>query len=303
MCETTNPTVAVTGASGYVGGAVCSAFAAAGYRVIALQRSVPRDGHVHDHIPYSLEGGLERALPDGVAAVIHCAYDLRERDPELITRVNVGGTARLLAAAGTTPMVLMSSMSAHAGTSQIYGQAKLACERLVTDCGGTALRLGLVYDDAASGGMVGALRKVSSAPIVPMPHPEPSQYTVHVHDMTRCVLSVVQQAPPQRILGVAHPRPVPLSEIVSHLRAMTKDTPLRSVRVPTAMIHRLLRAIEAVGLWIGFRADSVVGLANPAPVVPHVGYWQDLGIMLRDFGSGRAAQSMITADCDVSGSS
>ena len=48
-----------------------------------------------------------------------------------IARVNVGGTQRLLAAAASANagFCLISSMSAYAGTRQLYGRAKLACER------------------------------------------------------------------------------------------------------------------------------------------------------------------------------
>jgi hypothetical protein len=53
--------------------------------------------------------------------------------------------------------------------------------------------------------------------------------------------------------------------------------------VSSALLYRALRTAEAVGLRIGFRADSMLGLMHPAPDVPHVGYWADHGIVLRGF--------------------
>ena len=119
------------GANGYVGSTLRAAFAAAGYRVVALQRSAPAPGGTRDYLPYSLEDGLAAALPDDVAAVVHCAYDLRARDRAEIERINLGGTEKLLRAVGDVPIVLISSMSAYSGTHADLRPTKLACEDLV----------------------------------------------------------------------------------------------------------------------------------------------------------------------------
>jgi nucleoside-diphosphate-sugar epimerase len=271
--------VAITGANGYVGMTLCAAFGASGYRVIALQRAAP--GDARDYLPYSLEDGPAAALPGDVAAVVHCAYDLRARDRVEIERINIGGTKKLLQAVGDVPLVLISSQSAYAGTQQIYGRVKLACEDLVAARGGTSLRLGLVYggNDA---GMIGALRKMAALPIVPMPRPDSYQYAVHAEDMARCVVATTEQPPPHRVLGVANPRPVSFSEIMRTLRAAVTAEPLRAVPVPSALVYRTLRAAEGVGIRVGFRADSLLGLMHPAPNVPHVDHWAKCGIALRD---------------------
>jgi nucleoside-diphosphate-sugar epimerase len=287
MSDRGDRAVAITGANGYVGSTLTAAFAAAGYRVVALQRSAPAPGGTPDYLPYSLEDGLATALPDDVSAVIHCAYDLRARDRAEIERINLGGTEKLVQAVGDVPIVLISSMSAYAGTEQIYGSTKLACEDIVAAHGGTSLRLGLVYGDG-DGGMIGALRKVAGLPLVPMLRPDSYQYPVHAEDMARCVVATVEQAPPHRVLGVANPRRVPFSEIIGTLRAATTPKPLRAVPLSSALLYRGLRGSEAVGVRIGFRADSLLGLTRPAPTVPHVDYWAERGISLRDFANDAA---------------
>ena len=287
MSDPGDRAVAITGANGYVGSTLTAAFAAAGYRVVALQRSAPAPGRAPDYVPYSLEDGLATALPDDVAAVIHCAYDLRARDRAEIERINLGGTEKLVHAIGDVPIVLISSMSAYAGTQQIYGRTKLACEDIVAAHGGTSLRLGLVYGDG-DGGMIGALRKVAGLPLVPMLRPDSYQYPVHAEDMARCVVATVEQAPPHRVLGVANPRRVPFSEIIRTLRAAATPKPLRAVPLSSALLYRGLRGSEAVGLRIGFRADSLLGLTRPAPTVPNVDYWAERGIALRDFANDAA---------------
>lgn len=274
--------VAITGANGYVGMTLCAAFAASGYRVIALQRSAPSDAR--DYVPYSLENGPAAPLPGDVAAVVHCAYDLRARDRAEIERINLGGTEKLLQAVGDVPLVFISSQSAYAGTQQIYGRVKLACEDLVTARGGTSLRLGLVHG-GTDGGMIGALRKVAALPVLPMPRPDSYQYAVHADDMARCVVATAEQPPPHRVLGVANPRPVSFSEIMATLRAAVTTKPIRAVPVPSAVVYRALRAAEGVGVRAGFRADSLLGLMQPAPNVPHVDHWERCGIALRDFAN------------------
>jgi nucleoside-diphosphate-sugar epimerase len=290
MSEPGGRAVAITGANGYVGSTLRAAFAAAGYRVIALQRSAPGSGGASDYVPYSLEHGLAAALPGDVAAVVHCAYDLRARDRAEIERINFGGTEKLVQAVGDVPIILISSMSAYSGTQQIYGRTKIACEDLVAAHGGTSLRLGLVYGDG-DGGMIGALRKVAALPVVPMLRPDSYQYPVHAEDMARCVVATVEQPPPHRVLGVANPRRVPFSEIIRTLRAAATPKSLRPVPVPSALLYRALRASEAAGVQIGFRADSLLGLMNPAPTVPHVDHWAQRGISLRDF----AADGLLTS--------
>jgi nucleoside-diphosphate-sugar epimerase len=279
--------VAITGANGYVGTTLRAAFAASGYRVITLQRSAPATGEVSEHVPYSLEDGPAAPLPQDVTAVIHCAYDLVARSHAEIERINLGGTEKLLRAVGDVPVVLISSMSAYSGTHQIYGRTKLACEDLVAGQGGTSLRLGLVHG-SGDGGMIGALRKVAGLPLVPVLRPDSYQYAVHAEDMARCVVATVEQSPPHRVLGVADPRRVPFSEVIRTLRAAATSTPLRPVPVSSALLYRALRTAEAVGLRIGFRADSLLGLMHPAPNVPHVDYWAQRGIVLRDFAKDAA---------------
>jgi nucleoside-diphosphate-sugar epimerase len=275
-------TVAITGANGYVGGILCSTFLAAGYRVIRLQRFRPAGAAPEDHIPYTLEHGPAQALPGNLAAVVHCAYDLTLRDETDIERVNLGGIRKLINSVGPARIVHISSMSAYAGTKQIYGRTKLACEELTTAHRGTSLRLGLVYG-GTGGGMIGALQKLACLPVVPRLRPDSYQYTVHADDMAQCVLAAVQQSPPYPVLGVANPRRVPFTEIMNALRAATGRKRARTVPVPSSQIYRALRAAEATGINAGFRADSMLGLISPAPEVPNAAYWAKRGIALRDF--------------------
>jgi nucleoside-diphosphate-sugar epimerase len=280
------PLVAITGTSGYIGGVLARAFADAGWRVIALQRS----GSSPDVLRYDLVGGPAEPLPHDVRLLVHCAWDFRARTAEQIRDVNVRGTERLLAAAaeaGVDDVLLVSSMSAYAGTQQLYGRAKLACEQLIADRGGSALRLGLVWG-AQNGGMIGSLRAVARLPLVPVLAPDTHQFTVHAADLARAVLTAAER-PGDRpaVLGVANPRAVPFREIMQRLHDDVRPgARFRPLPVRSSLIRAGLVAVERAGVRAGFRPDSLLGLTRPASHVPNVAFWADHGVALRDFADG-----------------
>src|SRR4051795_7054440 len=123
-------TVAVTGASGNVGTALLRRLAGAGVaEVRGLARRRPPDEAPYDRVRWYLadlsEPDSEEVLAeflDGVDAVVHLAWALLpDRQPELLHRVNVEGTERVLAAAGAAGvqhLVHMSSLGAYAAGPQ-----------------------------------------------------------------------------------------------------------------------------------------------------------------------------------------
>jgi nucleoside-diphosphate-sugar epimerase len=93
-------TVAVTGASGFVGGAVCRAAAAAGLRVLAYGRRPAVDPAHVAGAPYRAwditAGPLDG--PEPVDAVVHCAAAVTDWGRAAEVRLtNVAGTANVLA--------------------------------------------------------------------------------------------------------------------------------------------------------------------------------------------------------------
>ena len=118
----TPATVLVTGASGYLGGAVAARLAADGHRVRTLQRRPSGVAGVEDVLGSVTDPASRRAAVDGVDAVVHLAAKVSfTGDPQEFERVNVEGTRGLLAdaaAAGADRFVFVSSPSvAHTGAS------------------------------------------------------------------------------------------------------------------------------------------------------------------------------------------
>lgn len=121
--------LAVTGATGFVGGHLLEAAAARGHAVCALARrpQPPRAGVTW------VEGALEDGpaltrLVAGADVVIHVAGVVNARTPEGFWLGNVAGTAMMRRAAGTRPFVHVSSLAARAPWLSTYGASKRQAE-------------------------------------------------------------------------------------------------------------------------------------------------------------------------------
>ncbi|WP_092546677.1 NAD-dependent epimerase/dehydratase family protein [Actinoplanes derwentensis] len=166
--------IAVTGASGFCGGMVARAAAEAGAAVVCLGRT---PGPVGEHRFWD----ATRTEPDltGTDIVLHLAAAVGDPPPGRASEatfraVNVDGTARLLSATGSRPVVWVSSASVYAppilyeyrqpGRSgyllpspepitedhplaglTAYGRTKAAGERLALAAGAVVLRPRAVY--------------------------------------------------------------------------------------------------------------------------------------------------------------
>lgn len=280
------PVVAVTGATGYLGSQICETLEAGGWQVIRLVRS-PGQSH-GQALSYDLATPITAEVREALRsanALVHAAYDLSLTSPADIWRVNVAGTRRLLAAAKEAAVgriIVLSSMSAFAGTSQLYGRAKLDIEAITIEFGGCAVRPGLVHSEQA-GGMAGALRKLTALPIVPVIAGGTGVYTVWQQDLMRAMaqlLSATILAP--GTISVAHPTRVTLIDLMRTFAA-AENRRCRFVPVPWQLVYWLLRSGESMRLRLPFRADSLLGLIHTAPGLTGGQQLARLDVTLRAF--------------------
>ena len=126
--DSDGPIAAVTGANGYIGSIVVDGLISLGYQVRRLVRR-PRFGTSDQQYDITQACSPE-ALKD-TDVLVHCAYDLSVTSRTAIWETNVFGTRSLFdlaVSSGVRRTIFVSSMSAYAGTRQIYGRAKLASE-------------------------------------------------------------------------------------------------------------------------------------------------------------------------------
>ncbi len=288
--------IAITGASGYLGSRLSARFDSLGWDVVKLIRS-PRPGHP-DERRYVIDAPPAQGLLDSVDVLIHTAYDFSLTSRADIWRVNVAGTQRLLDAAvtaGVGRIIVLSTMSAYTGTTQLYGSAKLAIESATLAAGGCVVRAGIVYG-AGAGGMVGGLRRMTRLPVVPLIVGASSLYPVHEDDLVSAVVALAtHDSMPKGPIGVAQPEPVPFRTLMEGL-ARAEGRRCRFVPVPWRLVYGTLRAGEALHVQLPFRADSLLGLVRPAPSVPGQDDLARLGVRLRRFAAGsRVASSVANA--------
>jgi nucleoside-diphosphate-sugar epimerase len=217
--------------------------------------------------------------------LVHAAYDLSLTSRVDIWRVNVDGTRRLLEAAGDAQVrriLVLSSMSAYLGTTQLYGRAKLDIEVITVAAGGCAIRPGLVYGDSP-GGMAGTLRNLVRLPLVPMVAGRARQYTVREDDLITAIgaLAAVESLPPGTIC-LADSTPVAFRDLLAGFAAQ-QGRRCRLVPVPWQLVYWTLRTGETLHMKLPFRADSLLGLVRPAPGVTGTEALTRLGVRLRAF--------------------
>jgi nucleoside-diphosphate-sugar epimerase len=241
--------VAVTGAAGFIGAAVCARLSADGHEVIAVDLRSATPADVTD------AAGLARAL-DGADAIVHTAAVVTDWGAMAeFVRVNVGGTRNVLAAAAGRPVVHVSSVAAWGyefphdlsedaptrRTGAPYVDTKAASDDLARRHGATVIRPGDVY---GPGSVPWVIRPVQTlrARLFVLPDGGRGLMTpVYVDDLVDAIVRAVRAPDAAAGLGLAvhDGRPVTAREFFAHHARM-----LCRRGVPTAP-----RPLVEAGAW------------------------------------------------------
>ena len=172
-------TVAITGATGFVGGAVVRRLLRRGHDLRALVRDPERAGRLRDMGSVQfVAGDLDdtaalRGLMAGADAAVHLVGIITESAGQTFECIHVEGTARVVAAAreaGVRRFVQMSALGARAEpTATTYHRSKAAGEEAVRNGGiqNVILRPSLVAG-AGNPPLRMAINLVRFAPVVPI---------------------------------------------------------------------------------------------------------------------------------------
>ena len=149
--------IAITGATGFVGGHLARALSLGQHQVALISRGVDRRDETIRQLPNSEffpiglddEDELVRAFA-GCNAVAHCAGINREIGPQTYQRVHIDGTRNVVNAArraGVKRIALMSFLRARPHCGSGYHESKWAAEEIVRASGldYTILKAGVIY--------------------------------------------------------------------------------------------------------------------------------------------------------------
>ena len=198
-------TLAITGATGFVGAATLDAALAAGHQVKALTRREQAERAHTEWIQGTLDdtGALERLIR-GCDAVIHIAGLTNTPDLAEFEQANVTGTANVIAAAkaaGVKRFIFVSSLSAREPQLSAYGASKAKAEELVqaSTLDWTAVRPPAVYGPRDNDML--DLFKAARFGVVPLP-PGGATSIIHVDDLAALllVLATSSSAPTRKKL-------------------------------------------------------------------------------------------------------
>lgn len=253
--------VAVTGATGFIGGALLESLTQGGWKIRALTRSPRR---AIDNSVQWIEGDLDdldalRRLVEGVSAVVHCAGRVRGRSLEDFIATNVTGTRNLVLASieqavPPSRFLLVSSLAARQPELSWYATSKHMAEQLVNEytraipC--TVFRPTAVYGPGDK--EMSPLFRLTRHGILPMVGPVTMRFgLLHVDDLVsaiRCWLAT--QPPPQGIYELDDGLPGGYdSRAVARIAQDTWKRPVRCLFLPAPLVSLIAHA----NLWLARR--------------------------------------------------
>lgn len=188
-------TLAVTGATGFVGQALLERATQIGTPVRALVRHPqPARAGVEWTVGDLATAGQLRELVRGAEAVVHVAGVVNAPDPAGFEIGNVTGTLNLIEAAlaeGVQRFVHVSSLSAREPGLSAYGASKARGEKLVMASGldWTIVRPPGIYGPRDTEYL--EMFKLARLGILPVPPREGRSSIIHVDDLARLLLALV----------------------------------------------------------------------------------------------------------------
>ncbi|MEE8505330.1 MAG: SDR family NAD(P)-dependent oxidoreductase [Kiloniellales bacterium] len=195
--------VAVTGATGFIGGALVRRLVAEGWRVRVLVRHLPTNPDLAALPIETVLGSLDdreslRELVRGTHAVVHTAGLVKARSRKEFFDANAAGVARLAeAAAEQSPgprVIHISSLAAREPALSSYAASKRAGEEALAQTGDslswTILRPPAVYGPRDPSTLI-FFRWIAKG-IGPLPAPETARLSLlHVDDLGQAILAVL----------------------------------------------------------------------------------------------------------------
>lgn len=257
------PTIAITGANGFLGSALVDHFASKGWQVVALVRQpdqFPPSPHTA-YVEYSLTKPLPSAILRNVDYLVHTAYIQQAKGVDALT-LNITGAKALLQASRSHNIkrnVFISSMSAHDQAVSAYGRQKLAIEKLFNTSADVSLRPGLII---GNGGIVakmaGFMKTRHMVPIIDGGQ-QPLQ-VIYIKDLVMAIEQALLEQT-QNVLTVANPRVYTYKRFYQQLARRLKVRVV-FIPVPFILLLLILKLVRFLHVPVNFNEDNLLGLKH-----------------------------------------
>lgn len=276
--------VLVTGATGAIGPCIVHTLYKAGFRILAFSLDAPTAGMFPQGVEVLTgnvndQGAVQSAMR-GVDAVVHMAALLNIFNPppelrERYERVNIGGTATVMAAAikaGVKRVVLFSTIAVYGPSGgcvlnemspthpdTFYAQTKCFAEQIVlntrSDDGqplGTVLRLGAIYGPRIKGNYERLAHALAHNRFIPIGSGLNRRTLIYDKDVGRAAIQAVSHpAAAGRLFNVTDGRFYTLNEIIESICSGLGHKPPRlslPIEPTRTLIHLIETGIRTVGL-------------------------------------------------------
>ena len=261
-------TVLISGASGFLGQALCNHFNAEGYIVRALVRDVEKSDYLVGHskggiFKCDLPNNIDEAAFNGkIDAIIHCAYASQAHDQAIAEKINIQGSKRLLKLArenDISPFVFISSLSAHEDARSFYGKSKLRIEEGLDPLHDLIIRPGLIV---GNGGLYLRMKtSASKLPIIPLFYggKQAIQF-IHIDDLCNGVENAISKQLTGKF-NVAITKAIPIKEFYQQLKA-SKGKQCHFIYLPGTLSLLVLRFLEFLGLNLPITSENLLGLKH-----------------------------------------
>lgn len=265
-------TAAVTGATGFIGAAVCAVLRARGWRVVRLGRKLATTG---DDWHWQLGEPIPIDLRD-VDCVIHLASAtlVARRDIAAAAardldgaRVLVGQFRAQCQTAGRR-FIFVSSQSARADAANHYGRVKWQVEQLMNEPGELIVRPGLVFGqaEATSFGQVRAI--VRKSRILPDLCEAAAIHPIHVDDLALAIALIAEHESPQKLWLLGHPQPMQIKELFAAVAQRERLRPPTFVKFPAPLARFGARVVDFILRPVPSFSERVDGLIGLLPFEP-----------------------------------
>ena len=251
--------VVVSGATGFLGAAICARLRAGDTPVRRLVREPDSAGD--DAFACDLPDSIDTAAFVGAETLVHCAWDTRFQSATRARDTNVAGSRALFAAARTAGarIVFISTLSAAAAAESSYARTKLEVEALLDLERDAVVRPGTVIGEG--GVFWRQAQSIASLPFIPLFYGGEQRYqTVALADVCEGIAAILEHGL-TGAFGLAEVEPVRLRDVYQAVaEALGKRA--HFLTLPGPPMLAVLRLCETLGFRLPVSSDNLLGLKH-----------------------------------------